>query len=240
MTSKTCTALAAASLALAASCAHGERKQAAAPPAASAQPGAAQTQQTTRAQQAAQTQAQQAQAAAAASDRDLAQARQQLDAAHQSASEAEQRRAQARQQLEQADQAAGQAQQRVSAEQARVQQLDAASREQHARAEQAAMNAQIAAEEARGLRTVSGRIAESTPTHVLLQQPDGRTLAFDVVPRTKVLVGAEQRSVADLQQGADARVAYDPRSGTSTAEVIHVSSARAPAQPDGQQSPPQR
>ncbi len=61
-------------------------------------------------------------------------------------------------------------------------------------------------------------------------------MSFQVDPRTRVLVGTEQRSVADLQQGAEARVAYDPREAEPAAVAVHVAPAREPqAAP-----PPQR
>jgi hypothetical protein len=65
-------------------------------------------------------------------------------------------------------------------------------------------------------------------------------MSFQVDPRTRVLVGMEQRSVTDLQQGAEARVAYDPRENDPAAVAIHVSSAgrRLPA-PPAQAQPPQ-
>jgi hypothetical protein len=37
-----------------------------------------------------------------------------------------------------------------------------------------------------------------------------------------VLVGSEQRSVSQIQQGADARVAYEPKGAEPTAITIRV------------------
>lgn len=180
---------------------------------------------------------------AATTEQQLAQARQRLEAAHQEAVRAEQQRAQARQQLQQADQRAVAATQRIGQEQANVARLDQAAREQRETATAAAIQAQLAAEEAAGLRSAEGRIAHATPTRVLLEVQGGRTMAFDVDPRTRVLVGTEQRSIADLQQGAEARVAYDPREQQPAAAVIHVNAARTrpqqpPAQPAPQTAPP--
>ncbi len=192
-------------------------------------------------QAAASSEAQRAAQQAAQTDRALAQARQQLEAARQETGKSQQAQGQARQQLAQAEQRASQAQQRLSQEQAHVQQLEAASRQQHeqaalaaARAEAAAEQAQLAAEEAQGLRTVAGRVTEASPSRVILESRDGQRTAFQVNATTKVLVGSQPRSIAELQQGADARVAYDPRSDQPAAAVIHVSRAQgkpAPAQP---------
>lgn len=201
-----------------------------------------------------QTPAQQAQRSAdaaaqqaASTEQQLAQARQRLEAAHQESVKAEQQRAQARQQLQQADQRAAAAAQRIGQEQSNVARLDQAAREQREAATDARIQAQLAAEEAQGLRSEAGRIAQATPTRVVLEVQGGRTVSFQIDPRTRVLVGTEQRSVADLQQGAEARVAYDPRETDPAAVAIHVNSAGrrmprplSPAQQPQQQPPPQR
>ncbi len=188
----------------------------------SKQQPAAQTAGTQRAQQASQTAAQQA----AQADQQLAQARQRLEAAHQAQIQAEQQRAQARQQAAQADQRATQAQQQIGQEQANLERADLAARQAHSRATEAAMQAQVAAEEAQGLRSAEGRIAQASPSRLVLQVQGGQTIAFDIDGRTRVLVGTEQRSVSDLQQGAEARVAYDPRGPEPAAVAIHVTPAR--------------
>ncbi len=212
-------------------CAHGERRAQQQSP-----------------QSAAATEAQRTAAQAAQTDRALAQERQRLEAARQESAHAQQAQGQARQQLAQAEQRANQAQQRLSQEQASVQRLEVASRQQHdaatraaERADAAAEQAQLAAEERQGLRSVSGRIAEASPSRLVLEDPNGRVQSFQVNASTKVLMGTEQRSVGDLQQGADARVAYDPRATEPAAAVIHVSRAKAqlPAQQQPQQQPQQ-
>lgn len=182
---------------------------------------------------------------AASTEQQLAQARKRLEAAHQASIQAERQRAQARQQVQQADQRAVEAQQRIGQEQARVSQLEQAARQEREAATDAAVQAQLASEQAQGLQTVAGRIAQTAPDHVVLEVPGGRTMSFPIEARTRVLVGTEQRSVADLQQGAEARVAYDPRESEPAAVVIHVNSARTgtplrPAQAAPQPAPPQR
>jgi hypothetical protein len=47
-------------------------------------------------------------------------------------------------------------------------------------------------------------------------------MSFNVDHRTRVLVGADQRSVSDIQQGADARVAYEPKGAEPTAITIRL------------------
>lgn len=168
-------------------------------------------------------------------DRELAAARKRLEAAHQESIRAEQQRAQARQQLAQAEQSAAQAQQRIAQEQANVQRLDAAAREQRDAAALAAERAQAAAEEAQGLKSATGRIVQAGPSRVVLDVPGGRAMAFDIDHRTQVLVGQERRSIAELQQGAEARVAYDASGPEPAAVTIHVAPARARRAPPPEQ-----
>jgi uncharacterized protein len=171
-------------------------------------------------------------------DQQLAAAHQRLEAAYQASVQAEQQRVQAREQLTQADQRATQAQQQIAVEQANVQRLDQASRAAHARAANAAMESQAAASREVALRTVGGRIAQVSPSRVVLRAADGGLMTFGIDSQTRVVVGTEDRSVADLQQGAEARVAYDPR-GAPTAFLIRVNPAHERPAPAPQAAPTQ-
>jgi DNA polymerase III gamma/tau subunit len=135
---------------------------------------------------------------------DVTEAQSRLEAAHQDVARAQQQLALARQREEQ--------------ERANVQQLEIKARQDLDRASQLAYQA----EQAQGLRTATGRVAQATPSRVILQFQDGRTMSFSVDDRTRVLVGSEQRSVSDIQQGADARVAYEPRGAEPTAITIRL------------------
>jgi hypothetical protein len=135
----------------------------------------------------------------------------QLTAAQQGLEAARQEVAKAREQL-------ALAQQREEQERANVQQLEINARKDLDRASQLAYQA----EQAQGLQTATGRVAQATPSRVLLQFQDGRIMSFNVDSRTRVLIGAEPRSVSDIQQGADARVAYDPKGAEPTAITIRV------------------
>jgi len=135
---------------------------------------------------------------------DLAGAQMRLEAAHQDVVTAQQQLAQAQRREEQ--------------ERANVQQLELKARQDLERASQLAYQA----EQAQGLRTATGRVAQATPSRVLLQMQDGRTISFHVDERTRVLVGGEQRSVSEIQQGADARVAYEPKGAEPTAITIRL------------------
>jgi hypothetical protein len=165
----------------------------------------------------------------AQAEQQLSGARQRLDAARRDAAQAEQARGQARQQLSQAEQRSYQARQRVLQEQANVQRLDQTARTARQAAEEEAVQAELAREQAQGLRTASGRIAEASPSHVVLDVQGGGTMSFAVDPGTRVLMGTEQRSLSDLQQGAEARVSYEPRGNEPAAVTIHVAPAREQA-----------
>jgi hypothetical protein len=127
---------------------------------------------------------------------------------------------------------------------AKVGQLEIQARQDLDRARQLAYEA----EQAQGLRAATGRIAEATPSRVLLRLPDGRAMSFQVNERTRVLVGSEQRSVAEIQQGADARVAYEPKGSEPTAITIRIAPVGremgvTPASPPGPgeaEAPPSR
>lgn len=110
------------------------------------------------------------------------------------------------------------AQQREEQERASVQQLELQARQDLERASQLAYEA----EQAQGLEAVVGRVMQATPSRVLVELPDGRTMSFRVDDRTTVLVGSEQRSVLHIQQGADARVAFDPRGDERKAVTIRL------------------
>jgi hypothetical protein len=134
----------------------------------------------------------------------LAQAQTGLEAAHQDVVRAQEQLALAQRREEQ--------------ERARVQQLEIQARQDLDRASQLAYQA----ERAQGLEAASGRIMQATPSRVLLELQDGRTLSFNVDDRTKVLVGSEQRSVSEIQLGADARVAFEPKGEERTAITIRL------------------
>lgn len=212
-------------------CAHEEKKQ---PQAAAPSTPVA------RAQAASQQAAQQA----AQADKDLTAARQRLEAAHQESMKSDQAQAQAQAQARQAvaaaEQRAVQAQQRVALERSNVQRLDVEARLRHEQAARAAEQAIAASEQAQGLQTASGRVAEASPGRVVLEVDGGRRMSFDLDQRTRVLVGAEQRSVAELQQGAEARVAYDARGNVPAAVNIHVTPARNRAMEGTQPQTPQQ
>lgn len=110
------------------------------------------------------------------------------------------------------------AQQREEQERVKVQQLELQARQDLDRASQLAYQA----ERAQGLEAATGRVMQATPSRVLLELQDGRTVSFNVDDRTKVLVGSEQRSVSEIQLGADARVAFDPKGAERTAITIRL------------------
>ncbi len=167
--------------------------------------------------------------AAAQDQRELAEQQKRLEAAHNAVVAAQQQLAQAQVREDQERSRAQELQQRVS---------------QHMQqAQQRAQQAQAEAEKAQGIQSVAGQVVLATPSHVVLQAQGGRTYTFNVDQRTRVLVGTEQRSITDVQRGADAQVAYDPRAGQPTALTIRVTPAgsqTSPANPVESPPPPAR
>jgi hypothetical protein len=162
---------------------------------------------------------------AAQEQRELTEQAKRVEAAHNAVVAAQQQLARAQSQEQQERAKAQQLQQRAS------QHLQEGVRQaQQAQAGLAGMGS------LEGMQTVAGQVAQATPSHVVLQTPGGRTMTFSVDPRTRVLLGTEQRSVADIQQGADAQVAYDPRAGQMTALIIRVMPVESPPAT----SPPER
>jgi hypothetical protein len=117
-----------------------------------------------------------------------------------------------------AQQQLAEAERRQQEARAKVGQLELQARQDLERARQLAFEA----EQAQGLQAAVGRVAEATPSRVLLRLPDGRSVSFQIDDRTRVIVGSEQRSVADIQQGAEARVAYDPTGAEPKAVTIRI------------------
>ncbi len=85
--------------------------------------------------------------------------------------------------------------------------------------------------DAQGRRTVAGHLLQAEPSQIVIQDPTGQTMALDVNDQTQIWVGGERRSAADLQQGEDARVAYDNVGGRPAAVTIQVSPAAPGATP---------
>jgi hypothetical protein len=180
-------------------------------------------------QQSAAEQSQSAFQAAAQDQRELAEQQKRLEAAHNAVVAAQQQLAQA--------------QVREDQERSRTQELQQRVSQHMQQAQQRAQQAQAEAEQAQGIQSVAGQVMLATPSHVVLQAQGGRTYTFNVDQRTRVLVGTEQRSISDVQRGADAQVAYDPRAGQPTALTIRVTPAGSqtnPAKPVESPPPPAR
>jgi hypothetical protein len=171
------------------------------------------------------------------------QAQQNLDQAQKNLDQARQREKQAAEQQKdvtaaheqtvKAQQQLAEAQKKEEEKRASAQRLQQQANQQ-AQAATAPRQGGFAAE---GQRTISGHLLQANPSQIVLQAQDGRTITVDIDDRTRVLIGGEQRSAADLQRGADVRVAYvayQDASGRPTAVTIEVPSAgtRSPPGPD--------
>ncbi len=198
------------------SCSHGEKK--AAPPPPAAKPTAAE-------------ESQKSFQLAAQEQRELADQQKRVEAARAATVAAQQQLAKAQAQEQQERAKAQQLQERAS------QHLQ----EGVAHAQQAQVGA-AGAGGGEGLQTVAGTVAQATPSHVVIQTASGQAMSFAVDGRTRVLVGTESRPVTDIQRGADAQVAYDPRPGQMTALIIRVmpagSAGAASPAPERADTPP--
>ncbi len=163
---------------------------------------------------AAEEQSQKAYGSAAAEQEQLAEQQKRVDAAHQDAVKAQEQLTLAQTHEEQ--------------ERAKADQLKRQSAQHLEEARQEAQHAYGATSRGQRQGSAAGRIAEATADQIVLETPSGGTMTFRVDDRTTVLIGGEQHSAADIQQGADALVGYDTsQGGQQSAIMIQVT----PAQP---------
>jgi len=166
------------------------------------------------------------------------QAQQNLDQAQKNLDQARQREKQAAEQQKdvtaaheqtvKAQQQLAEAQKKEEEKRASAQRLQQQANQQMQQANQQAQAATAPRQggfAAEGQRTISGHLLQANPSQIVLQAQDGRTMTVDIDDRTRVLIGDERRSAADLQRGADVRVAYQDAGGRPTAVTIEVPSA---------------
>jgi hypothetical protein len=71
-----------------------------------------------------------------------------------------------------------------------------------------------------GERTAAGQVTEASGDRITITPGDGVPLSFELTPRTQVEVDGRQASAGEIQQGDDARVAYDPSSRAAVKVVV--------------------
>ncbi len=198
----------AAGLIVLASCTHGQQAQ---------RPAAQQA-------RSPQEQSQQALQRAADAQKKAADQERRVQAAHQDAQKAQQ-------DVQLAQRRLAEAQQRERQEQAKTEQLQLEAKQEAQRAAQQVQQGQQAAARglgqplARGGQTMSGQVAQATADELVLRAQGGPPVTFKVDDRTSVRIDGRQASTAEIQEGAEARVAYDPSTAQPTAISIEVSSA---------------
>lgn len=166
----------------------------------------------------------------------------QAQEAQQKAADQEKNVAAARQDVVRSQQQLAQAQRKESEERAKLQQLQQQA-DLHARQAEAARAPAAAAGQTvppggpvrSGRQTISGHVLQARPNQLVLQARTGQTLTLDVNDQTQIYVGGERRSADELQQGADARVAYEETGGRPTALTVEVARAAPPAAAGTQQ-----
>jgi hypothetical protein len=151
--------------------------------------------------------------------------------AQQKAAEQEKKAVDARQEVAKAQQALTQAQQKAQAEQQQAQQLQQAANQATQEASRTAQQSQqMAAQQLseqgrmvqRGELSVAGPVRQATQRSVTVQTPDQGAMTFRVTDQTRVTIDGRQASAAEIQPGADARVAYQVGGLEPSAMAIQV------------------
>jgi hypothetical protein len=153
--------------------------------------------------------------------------------AQQKAAEQEKRVAEVHREVVETQQQLSQLQVKEEQERLRAQQLKQQADQQLQVASQHAQQAQTsAARGAQGTQMITGQVTQATSSQIVVRTEGGRVMTFNVEPQTKVLVGGEERSAAEIQQGANAMVSYEAgEGGQQNAVTIQVSPAGAPGEP---------
>ncbi len=71
---------------------------------------------------------------------------------------------------------------------------------------------------------------------VTLQTSGGESMKLKVNDSTKVTVGGQEKSIGELQQGAQVRASYDESGGEKTATRIEAKEAKSGTAPGGSTS----
>jgi colicin import membrane protein len=77
---------------------------------------------------------------------------------------------------------------------------------------------------------VAGKVADVSVDTLTVKTDDGRSVTLRVTGSTQVTVDGRQRSIGDLQQGAQVRASYDASSGEKTATEIDAGEPQAGTQ----------
>ena len=127
----------------------------------------------------------------------------------------------------------------------RQQSSEQASRQQEQQAastgEASRQQEQQAASTGQAQRTATGELVRADASEIVLRQEGGQPdLRLKVDAGTPVMVGGEQRSTSDLQEGMQVRASYEDQQGEPRAlriEAQESSGARSSGSPSGMGSP---
>jgi colicin import membrane protein len=182
--------------------------------------------------------------------------------AQERATEQGERVAQAQRELQEAQRRLSEAQARVEQEQVKAERLQ---REAIQAREEATPRASAAQQEAsraltqqgehvqRQEQTFSGQVTQASADSLVVTPETGEPMTFKITDATEVRIDGRRASAADVQQGADARVAYQISGAEAAATTVQVmtgqpsqepqpparegETATPPAQPPSQQRP---
>jgi hypothetical protein len=156
------------------------------------------------------------------------------------ASEQQKKATRAQEDVQRAQQALIQAQQNARREQAKAEQLQheaqaissqAAQQAAQSQREAAQSQTQLGRQVEQGQITMAGEVVAASGDQLVLQPRSGeQPMTFRVTNQTNVRIDGQQASLAELQQGEDARVSYQA-SGSTQPEALSIDVTKTGAAP---------
>ncbi|BDG01260.1 hypothetical protein [Anaeromyxobacter oryzae] len=153
--------------------------------------------------------------------------------AQKKAADQEQKAAQAQAQVQKDQQQLTQDQQKAEQQQAKAQQTQQQANQLTQQSSQQAQQAQQQASQTlaeqgqqvrRGELTVAGQVTRASSNQLAVRSRSGDDMSFRITNQTQILLDGQPASAADIQQGADARVAYEAGGTVPTATHVQVMS----------------
>jgi colicin import membrane protein len=147
------------------------------------------------------------------------------------ASKQGERVAQAQREVQDAQRRLTAAQERLASEQEKAEQLQQQANEARAQATRDAQASQQEASRAltqqgdhvkRREQTFSGQVSQTAPDSIVVTPQVGEPMRFKVTGSTQVQIDGRRASAGEIQQGGDARVAYQISGTEPTATVVQV------------------
>ena len=139
---------------------------------------------------------------------------------------ANQKAQQAQQGSKDAQQRATKTQQQMAQESQRATQQESQMRQQTQQREGQVASSATAGSPQQGGKSLDGKLTKVSKDELTLETSGGQSEKLKVNDSTKVTVDGQQKSIGELQQGAQVRAAYDERDGDKTATKIEAKDAK--------------